>query len=185
MLASVLFGIALISIVSPGTWRKPRGLQRVFVGADPRQLGQWTVVGCILFIVTGGVAALSQQPFWPSSTFVGFEILKDVIEDGRFVTAAIAVSPLAAYAGYRRDGLLASWILVAGSACGTVAALNVTQYSAPFHFDLFVSPVSAIWRFATAVFLVALIFGTISYIIGVAIRQIRSGGVPGEATIRP
>jgi hypothetical protein len=184
VLASVLFGIALISIASPGTWREPKGLQRALVGADPRRLVQWGAAGVLLFVVAGGITALSQQPFWPGSRFVAFEILKDVIEDGRLIAAAVFASPLAAYAGYRRDGLLASWIPIAGAGSGTWVALSVTNHSTILLFERWGGPVSAIWEFATTVILVALIFGTISTIIGVAIRQIQSSGVLGEAAIR-
>jgi len=171
VLASVLFGIALISAVSPGTWREPRGMQRVLVGSNPRRLIRWGVVGSILLVVAAGGVGLELLPYWAHHAFEAFEVL------GEYPVLATVVMlgwfGLAALPGYLREGLLSSWVLIAFPVGGAEVALSETDHSIMFRFELLDSTASAIWEFTTGVILVSVIVGTVGYFIGVTIRRIR------------
>jgi len=171
ILASVLSGIALISAVSPGTWREPSGLQRILVGFDPRRLIQWGVGGGLLLVVGAGGVVLELLPYWAHTVFEAFEVL------GEHPVLATVVMlgwfGLAALPGYLREGLLSSWVLIACPVGGATVALSYTDHSILFQFEQVDSTMSAIWEFTTGVILVAVIDGTVGYFFGVVIRWIR------------
>ncbi|QLH82067.1 hypothetical protein [Halosimplex pelagicum] len=172
ILGLVLFGIALISAHSPGTWREPRGLQRILTGAEPRRLFQWSVAGSILLVMAAGGVVFDLLPYWAYTAFEAFEVF------GEHPVPATVVMlgwfGLAALPGYRQDGLLASWMLIAGPVGGAAITLNATDQSIIFQWEMLDSTVSTSWVFTTNVLGVAVIVGTVGYAIGVTTQQIRT-----------
>jgi len=170
ILASVLFGIALVSTFSDGTWREPEGLQRIIVGPDRQRLVQWGTASGVLLAVAAGGVVLGLLPYWAHTPLEAIEVLGN-----RPVSATVVILGWAFFvslSGYFRSGLLTSWLLVAGPVSGSTVALSVTDQPILYEFELLSSPVASAWAFTTDVAKVALVVGTVGYLLGAVTRHI-------------
>lgn len=142
-------------------WQESTGpILHLLIGPDPKRIGQWGVLASILFIGAVGGVALGVVP---EVAFFPFGAIGEGLALGAVVT--LTWLGLAAIPGYRTGGLVSSWVLIFGPVFGALVTGAAT--------DQFLGlPVLVeATRWVAPALVIALVSGTIGYLLGAAIRR--------------